>query len=372
MENQVRKDHPRNKDASLTEEERDAIVRLIRSPGIGPARFFQLYDHYGSACEALVYFKEATRSLKKVSLSSKRDVDEERHRHEKLGAHLITFKDPAYPPLLKKTPGFPPVLSVLGSLTVLQREMIAIVGSRNASLNGRQFVQYVGAELASLGFVVVSGFARGVDTVAHESSLDGGTVGVLAGGVDIIYPEENHQLYKKIQERGCFVSEMPLGVQPQGRHFPRRNRLISGMALGLVVCEARLQSGSMVTADYALEQGREVFAVPGSPLDPRSMGSHLLLKQGAHLVARVEDILEGLESPVSCKKTTPLVAEKKHGGKAQDLLDLLSGDPLSRHVLLDKLGWAPETFNQLCVQLEMEQKIVSLPGGLVSLCLKVK
>jgi len=353
-----------------SEEERFAILRLIRSPGIGLARFFQLYHHYGSACEAIHHFKEATRTLSKVSLVDPRETEKEIKAHEKIGAHLLTFLDPSYPPLLRQIKDYPPVLSVLGSPSVLQKPLLGVVGSRSASINGKHFITRLIQDLLPAGLSIVSGFARGMDTAAHAASLEAGTVGVLAGGVDIIYPEENTILYKKVQENGCLLSEMPLGLCPQGRHFPRRNRLISGVAQGILISEGRYQSGSMITAEYALEQGRDVFAVPGSPLDPRCSGSNTLLKQGAILVTRAQDILDAwgtVESkPQKLKKDNATIRK----GDEETLLSHLSADPLPRDIVLEQFGGTAERFNSLCSKLELEGKITCSFGGLLSLCLK--
>ncbi len=355
-----------------SEEERFAIIRLMRSPGIGPARFFQLYHHYGTALEAIHHFKEATQSLSKISLIEPQKVEDEIKRHRKIGARLLTFLDPAYPLLLKEIKDSPPVLSILGSMTVLEKPLLGVVGSRSASINGMHFITRLIQDLISQGISIVSGFARGMDTAAHKASLDVGTVGVLAGGVDVIYPEENALLYKKIQENGCFVSEMPLGLCPQGRHFPRRNRLISGMSQGILISEGRYQSGSMITAEYALDQGRDVFAVPGSPLDPRCAGSNSLLKQGAILVTRAEDVLDvwGVMRAKPKKKEETKDNTIIREGDEDALLSLLSMDPVPRDMVLEQFGSTAHSFNALCARLELEGKITSSFGGLLSLCLK--
>jgi DNA processing protein len=360
----------------LVDAERFALLRLIRSPGIGPARFFKLYHHYGSAIEAIQHFKEATRSLPKASLVEPGEVEEEMKAHEKIGAQLVTFLDPEYPPLLRQIKDYPPVLSILGATSVLKKPLLGVVGSRSASINGQYFITRLIEDLIPTGLSIVSGFARGMDTAAHEASLEAGTVGVLAGGVDIIYPEENARLYQKVQENGCFVSEMPLGLCPQGRHFPRRNRLISGMAQGILISEGRYQSGSMITAEYALEQGRDVFAVPGSPLDPRCSGSNSLLKQGAILVTRAADIVDtwGTVAVIPRKQknnqdqaSNALVIKE---ADEEMFLSLLSADPLPRNVVLEQFGGTAERFNILCSRLELEGKITCSFGGLLSLCLK--
>ena len=304
---QLKNLNPRQSEALSADDERFAILRLIRSPGIGPARFFQLYHHYGSALEAIAHFKEATRTLQKVSLIDARFIEQEWKHHEKIGAKILTFLDLDYPPLLREIKDTPPVLSILGSLSVLQKPLLGVVGSRNASLNGRHFIARLVQDLTARGFAIISGFARGMDTAAHEASLDVGTVGVLAGGVDIVYPEENVALYKKVQEKGCLLSEMPLGLHPQGRHFPRRNRLISGMAQGVLISEARHQSGSMVTAHYALEQGRDVFAVPGRITDKFSQGCNNLIKtQRAHLLNSAADLIYILNWDLDKKVSKPI------------------------------------------------------------------
>ena len=357
---------------SSSPEERYAIIQLIQSPGIGPARFFDLYTHYGSAHEALLNFKDATHKLKSVSLGDPRQVEQAEKSHKKLGARLVTFLEDAYPPLLREIACPPPVLSILGSVDVFQRNLLGVVGSRNASVNGRYFIKQLVEELSPFGISAISGFARGMDTAAHEASLSVGTVGVLAGGVDIVYPEENKALYAQVQERGCFVSEMPLGTHPQGRHFPRRNRLISGMASAVLVSEARAQSGSMLTAEYALDQGRDVMAIPGSPLDPRCSGSNSLLKQGASMVTRASDVLDLLGYDASPQKKSSPCGRKNNPVDEEALLTLLSAENVSRETLLEKLTVDADVFNALCTRLELEGKIICSPGGLVSLCLKTE
>ena len=354
-----------NKNKIISDTERRAVVQLIRSTNIGPKRFFQLYHHFGSAVSAVENFHEATKTLPSISLCSADRVEEEIERHNNLGLHLLTFLDDMYPPLLREIKDAPPVLSVRGDCAVLKNSFLAVVGSRNPSLNGRQFITRLVQDLGSNGYSIASGFARGIDTAAHEASLSFGTVGVLAGGVDIVYPEENKPLYDKIQNSGCIISEMPLGMHPQGKHFPRRNRLISGMSQGVIVTEARFQSGSMITAEYALEQGRDVFAVPGSPMDPRCFVSNLLLKQGAILVTRVEDVLEHLH----LQQQKPTHEEKNEKemitGDAKALLNLLSDVPVARDKVLDQLGWSASTFNALCSELELEGHLIDGLQGLV-------
>ncbi|HEY0283434.1 MAG TPA: DNA-processing protein DprA [Rhizomicrobium sp.] len=215
----------------------------------------------------------------------------------KLGGRLIASADPDYPRGLAALDAPPPLISVIGSEAVLRREMIAIVGARNASALGRKLAHRLAAELGAAGLVVVSGMARGIDTAAHEGALKTGTCAVVAGGIDIVYPPENLPLYERIKAEGVIVSEMPVGQPPQARHFPRRNRIISALARGVIVVEAAEGSGSLITANFALEQNREVFAVPGSPLDPRAKGANRLLRQGAVLTETADDVL-GVLKPI--------------------------------------------------------------------------
>ena len=219
------------------------------------------------------------------------DAAREIHDLARLGRHLIASCEPEFPPGLAALDPPPPMIAVLGDVPLLRREMVAIVGARNASALGRKFAFTLAQELAEAGLAVASGLARGIDTAAHEGALNGGTVAVLAGGVDIVYPPENQKLYDSIRAQGAIISEMRLGEAPQARHFPRRNRLISGLSRGLVVVEAAERSGSLITANYALEQGREIFAVPGSPLDPRARGANRLIREGATLTESAEDVL---------------------------------------------------------------------------------
>lgn len=359
-----------------SEQERFAILRLIRSHGIGPKRFFNLYRHYGNAQSVIENFSEVQAVLSHVRLSALSAVEEEWERSHRQGVHLVAVCDDTFPSLLKTIQDCPPLLSVLGSLAFFQkRYLFAIVGSRQGSLQGQHFVKRLVGELGENNFCIVSGLALGIDTAAHEAALPFGTVAVLAGGVDKVYPPENQKLYEQIQERGCIVSEMPLGQEPQAKCFPRRNRLISGLASGVLVVEGRFQSGSLLTAQYAVDQGREVFAVPGSPLDPRCFGSNLLLKQGATLVTRGEDILQVLTSPQYSvrKESEEPFLQRKEGGNTEHtqlFLSLLGDVPVPREQLLSALGWSAEQFNTVCAQLELEGTITYFPGSQIGRSVK--
>jgi DNA processing protein len=264
---------------------------------VGPVTFAALIERFGSASAAL---KELPRLARRGGASGDlRIPDEDDAKRElemlaRIGGRLIAAIEPDFPAGLAALEAPPPVISVLGRADILAREMIAVVGARNASALGRKFASELAAGLGSAGLVVVSGLARGIDTAAHEGALASGTIAVLAGGVDDIYPPENARLYERIVESGAVVSEMPVGQKPQAKHFPRRNRIISGLSRGVVIVEAAEGSGSLITAGYALEQGREVFAVPGSPLDPRAKGTNRLLREGAALVESAGDVVDVL------------------------------------------------------------------------------
>lgn len=283
---------------ALSESERRDWLRLTRTENVGPITFRQLVRRYGSAKAALEVVPElAARGGKSAfKLPAQNLIDEELKRTARIGAKLIGWGEPDYPEALASIEDAPPLITVLGHIGLLPRRAIGIVGARNASLNGRKMAETLARDLGKENVVVVSGLARGIDASAHAASLASGTIAVLAGGVDVVYPEENRELYNRIAEQGCIVSDQPSGLEPFAKLFPRRNRIISGLSLGVIVVEAALKSGSLITARMALEQGREVFAVPGSPLDPRCGGTNDLLRQGAVLTEKAADVLAHIHS----------------------------------------------------------------------------
>jgi DNA processing protein len=306
----------------------------------------------------------------------------------RIGARLVCWGEPAYPPALAAVEDAPPVLTVLGRPELLTRPMVAVVGARNASANGRRLARELAIGLGQGGLVVVSGLARGIDAAAHLGALDSGTVAVVAGGIDIVYPEQNRGLYDALRQQGAIVAEAPLGSEPQARHFPRRNRIISGMALGVVVVEAAARSGSLITARFALEQGREVFAVPGSPLDPRCRGANDLLRRGATLTEAAEDVLTQLgpliEHPsLSQPSTAPPPAREE--SRAPPANAAGAGEPIADEdalsIILESLGPTPVAVDELVrqcqltasavatllLELELAGRIERHPGNLVSL-----
>ncbi len=285
----------------LSDAERLDWLRLIRSENIGPVTFHQLLAHAGSATAALDLLPDLARRggrRRAVRICQHGEAEAELAACARLGIRLLGVCEPSYPPALTALPDAPPLISLRGRAELLERDGIAIVGARNASANGRRLAEQMASDLGAAGFLVVSGMARGIDTAAHRGALDSGTLAVVAGGVDIVYPRENQMLYEALLEQGLVIAEMPLGTRPQARHFPRRNRLVSGLCLGVLVVEAAPKSGSLITVGFALEQGREIFAVPGSPLDPRARGCNRLIRQGAILTESAHDVVEALRGPL--------------------------------------------------------------------------
>ncbi len=281
----------------LTDAQRLDWLRLIRSDNIGPRTFRGLINRFGGAAAALDALPGLIRDhagARKIRMANIDDCRREIELTERAGARFVALGEPDYPAALRAIDSPPPLIAVKGRREVLARPMIAIVGSRNASAAGLTLTERLAHDFAAQNYVVVSGLARGIDQKAHRASLKTGTIAVLAGGLDKIYPGEHRGLAEEICEQGALISEMPFAWEPRGRDFPRRNRIVSGLALGTVVVEAARRSGSLITARFANEQGREVFAVPGSPLDPRAEGTNDLLRQGATFCTRADDVLEAL------------------------------------------------------------------------------
>lgn len=280
----------------LDDGERLACLRLIRSAQVGPATFRELINHCGGAKEALAALPSLARRAggRAIRICSEADAEAELVAARKAGAVPVFTIEPGYPSALAAIDAPPPLLYVKGRAELLSQASIAIVGSRHASAAGLKLSRTFARALAEAGLVIVSGLARGIDAAAHDASLDHGTVAVLAGGTDVVYPPEHAALQERIGEVGCLVTEQPPGFTPRAKDFPRRNRLISGIALGVLVIEAARRSGTLVTARFAGEQGREVFAVPGHPLDPRAEGTNQLLKSGATLATEPQDVLDAL------------------------------------------------------------------------------
>lgn len=282
----------------LSDSQRLSWLRLIRSENVGPATFRDLIVHCGSASDALEMLPELVRrggGGRPIRIASLQDAEREMQAATKMGAVFVGIGEPDYPRYLRQCDNPPPLVTIKGNPEVFRLPPVAIVGARNASLVGIKFARMIARELGEAGYAIISGLARGIDTAAHEASLDYGTVAVMAGGLDVPYPPENLNLYKAISARnGAAISEMPFGWDPRARDFPRRNRIIAALSLGLVVVEAAERSGSLISARLAGELGRLVFAVPGSPLDPRAKGTNGLLKNGAIVTTSTEDIITAL------------------------------------------------------------------------------
>jgi len=339
---------PTKPSARLNHHQRLAWLRLIRSENVGPATFRALVNEFGGAEAAIAALPLLSRrgGRSDIRLCTEAEAEAELELTESLGASLVAIGEPGYPPALAQVDSPPPFLYAKGWLDLADIPIVAIVGARNGSAVGQKFTRQIATDLALEGFVIASGFARGIDTAAHLAALEHGTIAVLAGGIDIVYPPENDDLQRAIGERGLLISERSPGFAPRGKDFARRNRLISGISLGVVVVEAAERSGSLITARLAGEQGREVFAVPGSPLDPRSAGTNNLLKQGAGLVTCARDILEVL-APILGRPPAPppieLAAADEHR-TPEPLPDIRQSE---RELIVGALGPSPVDIDEL-------------------------
>jgi DNA processing protein len=369
---------------TLTDEQRLDWLRLIRSENVGPRTFVSLVRHYGSARAALNALPELARrggSARAIRVCPRADATREIETAQRFGAQFIASCEAAYPFRLAQIDSAPPLVAVRGSIAALARPMIAIVGSRNASAAGLKLTERLTHDLGAAGFVIASGLARGIDAAAHRASLASGTVAALAGGHDCIYPEQHVDLLEAILRDGAAISEMPFGWEPRARDFPRRNRIISGLALGVVIVEAAQRSGSLITARMALEQGREVFAVPGSPLDPRAEGTNGLLKQGATLVTEAQDVIAVLEpildpvlghlreKPVfqpEQSEGAPLAGEPDTDARGR-IIALLSSAPVGLDDLTRMSGTPPGIVRTILMELELAGRIAWHGGDRVSL-----
>lgn len=362
----------------LSDDQRIDWLRLIRSDNVGPRTFRSLINHFGSARTALDRLPDLARrggAARPGRICSFDDAARELSASRKIGITLVAPGEPGYPPRLAAIEDAPPLLGVRGNAAAMARPMIAIVGSRNASGAGLKFAQVLARDLADAGFVIASGLARGIDRAAHRASLESGTLAALAGGHDRIYPPEHCELLTDILQSGAAISEMPLGHAPRGRDFPRRNRLISGVALGVVVVEAAHRSGSLITARVAAEQGREVFAVPGSPLDPRAAGTNSLIKQGATLVTEAADIVNAVRPIMGRPVELPVAETDDHAPPLQEpvgdqrvrIVELLGPSPIGLDDLIRLSEMSPATVRIVLLELELAGRLERHGGGLISL-----
>ena len=358
---------------TLEAAERFARLRLARTDKVGPVTFRQLLDRFGTATRALDALPDLIRKGGAGhALPDTSHIEAELAAGERLGARLLVLGDPEFPQMLAAVDPPPPVLWTLGDVSLMARSCIGIVGARIASAGGQRIARGLAQQLGEAGHVVVSGMARGVDGAAHAGALDTGTVAVLGGGVDDVYPPDNADLYRQIVERGCVASESPVGARAQAKDFPRRNRIISGLSRGVIVVEAELRSGSLITARLAAEQGRDVFAVPGSPLDPRSKGPNELLRQGAILCEGLEDVEREFSRIRTVREPPP---DDPFAGVPPELDDvtveriaaLLSPVPTPRDELARAAGLPVGVVAAALLELSLAGRATLLSGGLVSL-----
>jgi DNA processing protein len=368
-------------------------LRLARTEGVGPVAYRRLLARYGSAdaaLDALPALAWAGGRREPPAIPAPAVVAKEMERVAALGARMLFLNQPDYPPLLALLDDAPPVVCVLGDPAALSARAVALVGARNASVNGQRMAETLAAELARAGLAVVSGLARGIDAAAHAGALSAGrTVAAVAGGLDVPYPPEHADLQAKIATAGAVIAEAPLGTAPAARHFPRRNRIIAGLSLGVVVIEAAPRSGSLITARLAQEAGRELFAVPGSPLDPRSRGSNDLIRQGAHLTETVADVLANLpdhplrqglsRDPLFVRGPVPGVAEPGQKPIEQpepapemarartQVIDLLGPSPCSVDDLVRRCQFSAATIMVVLLEMELAGRVQTLPGNRVAL-----
>ncbi|MCO4826979.1 DNA-processing protein DprA [Lentibacter algarum] len=364
-----------------TEDDRVLWLRLLRSRRVGIATFFRLLSEHGSPAAALDALPEIARAagVERYNTFCEEAARTELSRGADAGATLICYGTSEYPKALYDLADPPPLLWARGDISLLNKPSIGMVGARNASSLGGRTARMLASELSEQGHVIVSGLARGIDTSAHIASLEHGTIAVLAGGVDVIYPSENAHLARDISLKGLLISEQPMGLAPQARHFPRRNRLISGLSIGLIVVEAAAKSGSLITARNALDQGREVLAVPGHPFDARASGCNMLIRDGATLVRSAADVLETLaplapDAPVlqpELSLNIPPPPPERRGlaetaALHQQILSRLGPSPLPEDQLIRDLAQPAATIGPVLVELELDGKISRAAGGMLT------
>jgi DNA processing protein len=365
--------------SGLSDAERLDWLRLIRSENVGAVTFNALLRRYGHASVAIEALPELARKGGKraIKVCPRADAEREIEATAKAGARFVASIEPGYPPGVLAIHDAPPLLTYLGTLALGADpgRIVSIVGARNASGVGARFARQLAAELGQANLVVASGLARGIDAAAHTGAASTGTIAVLAGGVDVCYPEENRALYEQLKTQGLILSEMPVGTEPQATHFPRRNRLISGLGVGVVVVEAALHSGSLITARMALEQSREVFAVPGSPLDPRCRGTNNLLREGATLTESAEDVTRAMRGirTLSDPAGPSYTADGEPPGEAElgrarsQVIDLLGPSPLPVDEVVRQCRLTPATVLTILLELELAGRLQRHPGNRVSL-----
>ncbi len=358
------------------DDDRLAWLRLLRSRRVGVSTFFRLMREHGSAQKSLAALPEIAHAagVQEYTVCPDGVAIAEMKAAKAAGATMVCFGEVSYPTALTDIPDPPPLLWCIGDTALMARPMVAMVGARNASSLGTRMARKLAEGLTDAGFVVVSGLARGIDTAAHLAALEGGTIAVQAGGVDVIYPRENAALADDIAKTSLRLSEIAIGTQPQARHFPRRNRIISGIARAVVVVEAAARSGSLITAKNALDQGREVLAVPGHPFDARAFGCNALLRDGATLVRSAEDVIEAIgkeqvtqPEPVPQQPPKPERSLRDTSKLHNEILSRLGPSPVAEDQLIRDLELPSQKVAPELLNLELDGKIIRAPGGLLSL-----
>ncbi|AZL16035.1 DNA-processing protein DprA [Rickettsiales endosymbiont of Stachyamoeba lipophora] len=363
----------------LNSEELINLLRIYRTSNIGARTFYNLLKINSNLAELVELLPELIRRNKgEIKIASRQDVLVEIDKTLQYGASFVTYQDANFPRILRQIDDCPPVLTIKGNPELFNQDSIAIVGSRNCSHNAALIAQKWAKKLGE-ETVIVSGLARGVDRFAHLGSMESGTIAVIAGGIDVIYPQENKDIYNKIAKNGLVIAEMPFGMQPIAKHFPKRNRIISGLSLGVLVVEASLQSGSLITARFAAEQNRECFAIPGSPFDLRAKGTNKLIKEGAYLVESAEEILEILSQSLhrcvanedsavfvnSMPGLTVLPDEQETLKVKQQLLNLLNYTPVNIEslILMHNFDW--QLLNIALIELEIAGEIERIANNCI-------
>ncbi|WP_083225595.1 DNA-processing protein DprA [Neptunicoccus sediminis] len=346
-------------------------LRLIRSRRVGPVTFYRLLGEHGTAAAALDALPRIAAEAgvgDYIPFGHKAAYDE-MAAGSAMGLRMVCYSEADYPQALRQMPDPPPVLWTRGNLELCRKPAIAIVGARNASSLGTRMARLLARELGEAGYTIVSGMARGIDTAAHEAALPTGTLAVQAGGIDVIYPRENTQLYDNITKTGLCLSEHPLGLVPQARHFPQRNRIIAGLSEATLVVEGALRSGSLITAQDASDLGREVMAVPGSPMDARAAGCNALIRDGACLIRSAQDVIDALHRPLSAQATEPEQTVKPAPPPEQigrRILDLLGPNAVPEDCLIRDLDLSAAQLTPVLTRLELEGKILRHPGGFLA------
>ena len=371
----------------LSEQEKKEWLQLALSENVGPITFRNLLSFFGTPKEAMAHVNEFARRggrTRPIMLATEKQIDEQFKLAEEFNSQIITLNDPSYPKLLKSTVDAPPILFVRGHFELSQKNAIALVGTRNASLNGRSFARKIALELTQKDYAIVSGMAKGIDTAAHEGALGadigvGGTIAVIGTPLNEVYPAENAKLFEELCAKGCVISELPFGAKMSPQNFPRRNRIISGLSKGVVIIEAQGKSGSLITARLAKEQERLLFAVPGFPLDTRSEGPNKLIKQGAILVENVDDILYELENITNQRlfaepdieqeilPSYPSISDNELDEVRRIIVECLSPQPTGVDELIRGANLSAQIVNIILVELELAGRIERHPGNRVSL-----